>query len=487
MPVSVQDLSREPEFLEKTLYYCEKKKIFQCVSISAKLNRSPNEDAVYGSLRLLVLKYPLLFSRVEEDGGKVMFVPVDEIRFEEIYLVNDEVKRCFKEDGAETRILTNVSFYNNHLQKKALWKIVYYTKTGWLTFHSAHCFTDGGSVVAYLKDFVEGLNNVAGVKQKGVLFNLEADLPRLSYGISPGFFDRINYNPGLATRLVAYGLKLAIALWPGIIPNVMEKKRFELFFVEKKPQPFLPDRFFESPYIIDEESGINSTTANFIYFDHEQVQRMIHACRANQVKLQSYLLLAYAHTINQLYPELYKQKYWKAGVAASFRNRFECLQSHNSYLGNKGRFDDGFYTYAATFLLEPETMFTWDTVRKYHTFLHQKIGSEEWISQYYVAQSMTAEDYLDHRFGKEKDDLFLSSTNLGHIDLLQYEDPSRFQIEDILFAPSAGALLGTHHMTVSSTVKNGLNIGFTNGDPNIGDWDEFKRALKENLLLLLNN
>ncbi|OBA20585.1 hypothetical protein METBIDRAFT_32562 [Metschnikowia bicuspidata var. bicuspidata NRRL YB-4993] len=62
------------------------------------------------------------------------------------------------DDGSSPLELTSLSFQDNHAKRIALWKIIYYKNTGWLTFHSSHCFTDGGSVLAYLKDFVEGLN-----------------------------------------------------------------------------------------------------------------------------------------------------------------------------------------------------------------------------------------------------------------------------------------------------------------------------------------
>ncbi|OBA21967.1 hypothetical protein METBIDRAFT_143490 [Metschnikowia bicuspidata var. bicuspidata NRRL YB-4993] len=485
MAVTIQDLTRDLEFLEQALYYCEKNEMYKSVGISAKLNRPLGEEQAFASLRLLVLKYPLLFSHVVEKGQQIRYEPVEEIRFKDVFTVNRDVDRCFKEEGANTRLLTEQSSLENHHNKHALWKLTYYERTGWITFNSAHCFTDGGSVVAYLKDFVEGLNNVDKPETRDVLFNLSKDLPILEHKISPGFFDRVNYLPNLATRLLFRGLQLAISVWPGIIHSVLEKKRFELFFVDRPPERFLPDTFFESTYIVGKDSGLNFTTPSFINFSPEQLNIMIQACRKNQVKLQTYLLMVYIHTLNELYPDLYMGKNLKTSVAASFRNRFDCLQTHTSYLGNEGRFDDGFYTYAASFLLPPGTKFTWGAVRKYHDYLHTTLSSEDWVKQYYLAQAMPVGVYMDPVVGQEKDDLCLSATNLGHISVLQYDDGSKFQIEDILFAPSAGALLGTHHMTVSSTTKNGLNIGITDGDPNITDWATLKAKFKLNLMDLL--
>ncbi|GEQ69927.1 hypothetical protein JCM33374_g3603 [Metschnikowia sp. JCM 33374] len=485
MPVTLQDLTREPDFLEKTFRYCEKNKLFRCVSISARINRPLDADVAFGSVRSLVLKYPLLFSRLSGEEPNITYVPLEAIRFEDVFVVRNDAEVCFKAENAQTDLLTDASFHENHVQKKPLWRFVYHKKTGWITFQSAHCFTDGGSVVAYLKDFVEGLNHVAGVTAKDMVFNLQDDLSLLKYGISPGFFDRVNYQTNLATRLVAHAIKSAIWLWPGVVPAVLEKKRVESFFVDRTPEPFSPDSFFESEHIIDEKSSLNLTTPTFLNIDSDSLQAILRQCRAHNVRLQSYILLVYVHTVNSQCPDMYTSKNLKVAVAASFRNRFESLQSHNKYLGGGDvRFEDGFYTYAATFFLEPGTEFSWPSVQKYHNFLHQKVNSEEWIRQYYFAHhTMTAENYMDHRLGNEKDTLFISSTNLGHIDVLQYDDPSKFQIEDILFAPMTGALMGTHHVTLSSTAKGGLNIGLSNGDPNVKDWAVFKRELKKNLVL----
>ncbi|QBM90992.1 Alcohol acetyltransferase [Metschnikowia aff. pulcherrima] len=486
MSIRLSDLTREPEFLEKTFHYCEKNKLFRCVSISAKINRPLSNNLAYGALRSLVLKYPLLFSRIAGEEPHVRYEPIREILFADVFSVNTTVDKCLKDKDAETSVLTDMTFYENYRLKKAMWKLVYYEKTGWVTFHSAHSFTDGGSVVAYLKDFVESLNHVTDAEAKSTLFSLDQDLSLLKYPISPGFLERVNYQADFATKLFARGLKLAIWYWPSIVPKVVEKKRFELFFVGRAPEPFSPDLVWQSDHVIGANSPLNFTKAVFINFDTGSLGKMLAACRAHDVKLQSFILLVYAHTINTLYPELYSAKNLKTGVAASLRNRFDSLETHSSYLGNKGRFDDGLYTYAATFLLEPGTTFSWEAVKKYHDFIHEKVTSADWIKQYYIAnQSLTAESYLDHRLDTEGDTLFLSSTNLGHIDVLLYED-EKYQIEDILFAPCVGALLGMHHVTVLSTAKGGLNLGLTIGDENV-DSPKFKKAFSENLLLLANS
>ncbi|GEQ67322.1 hypothetical protein JCM33374_g986 [Metschnikowia sp. JCM 33374] len=491
MPVTLQDLSREPELMEKILLYCERKNIFKCVSISVKINKPLNDDAVFASLRALVLKYPLLFSFPVGEEPNVKYEPLDHILFKDVYVVNETVTQSFKDNDANSEMLTSASFHENHINRAVLWKLVYYKKTGWLTFNSAHCFTDGGSVIAYLKEFVERLNHVGDEKAGDVLFSLENDLPRLTHGISRGLFDRTGYTPDLVTRFAATTLKHVISWWPGIVPTVLEKQRHNSFFVDCPPVPFSKETCFESEFLINESSPLNSTVPMFINFTTETLNKILDACRTHKVKLSSYLTVVYTHTILQLCPGVYDDKFLKVGVAVSFRNLFDTLKSHGSYLSkiedgdslNEECFDDGFYSYGVTYFINPHTKFSWDSVQKYHRYLHTTVNSEEWKKEYYVGcKTMEAENYMGGRFDKIGDCCFITNTNLGHVAVIDHGDVDAFQIEDILFAPSAGATMGTHHITVCSTTKSGVNIGFYKGDHRVTDWALFKRTFAKNVL-----
>ncbi|QBM87681.1 Alcohol acetyltransferase [Metschnikowia aff. pulcherrima] len=486
MSVALQDLTREPELMEKILLYCERNNIFKCISISVKINKPLEDGLVYGSLRALVLKYPLLFSFPVGAEPHVKYEPLEQILFKDVYEVNDEVTKLFKDNDAGNELLTSVSFYDAHKNKTVLWKLVYYRHTGWLTFHSSHCITDGGSVIAYLKEFVEGLNHAENVSEKEVLFSLKNDLPILTHGISPSLFEKVSYEPDILTKVASTVLKKVISWWPGIVPNVLEKQRHNLFFVDCPPVPFSAETCFESEHLISAKSPLNATRPMFINFETSTLDQILRVCRENNVKLLSYLIIVYAHTIHQLLPGIYDAKYLKVGIAVSFRNLFENLQSHGPYLGNAGRFDDGFYTYGVTYFLEPQLEFSWENVRKYHKFLHDTVVSEDWKKEYYVGcHTMEAQDYMGGRFEKKGDCCFLTTTNLGHIDVLDHEDANLFQIDDVLFAPSAGATMGTHHITVCSTKKGGVNIGFYNGDLRVKDWKVFKQKFASNLLRFL--
>lgn len=484
MPVTVNDLTRKPVLMEKILLYCERKNIFKCISISVKINKTLNEDLVYGSLRALVLKYPLLFSFPTGEEPNVKYEPLDEIRFKDVYLVNETITELFKDNDKACETLNSHSFYENHLRKSVLWRLIYFKNTGWLTFQSSHCITDGGSIVAYLKEFVEGLNHTKE-KAQDVLFSLEADLPLLEHGISPGLFDRVEYQPDILTRIASTALRLVINWWPGIVPTVLEKQRHNLFFVDCPPVPFSKETCFESEFLIGENSPLNFALPMFISYNTQTLNKILQACRDHQVKLLTYLIVVYAHTVLQLNPGVYDEKFLKVGIAVSFRNLFEKLQSHGTYLGNEGRFDDGFYAYGVTYFLEPRLKFNWEAVQKYNKFLHDTVNSEDWKKEYYVGcQTMEAENYMGDRFEKKGDCCFITNTNLGHIEVLDHQN-DLFQIDDILFAPSAGATMGTHHITVCSTTKSGVNIGFSKGDTRVSDWGIFKETYSKNLLEFL--
>ncbi|KAM9934028.1 hypothetical protein OXX80_006363, partial [Metschnikowia pulcherrima] len=96
MSVALQDLTREPELMEKILLYCERNNIFKCISISVKINKPLEDGLVYGSLRALVLKYPLLFSFPVGAEPHVKYEPLEQILFKDVYEVNDEVTKSFK-------------------------------------------------------------------------------------------------------------------------------------------------------------------------------------------------------------------------------------------------------------------------------------------------------------------------------------------------------------------------------------------------------
>lgn len=470
MPVTLRDLTRKTGFLEESFYNYEKNNVFRCVSISAKLSCPLNAGLAWGALRLLVLKYPLLILCID-DASNVQFEPLQKIFLKDVFLINSLVDTCFKDKEADTGCLTNYSFANRHKQKKPMWKVMYYEKTGWLTFNSSHTFTDGGSVIAYLKDFVESLNHVDDSKIGDILFNLADDLPLLKTGIPRGTSPDIDIHQFKVTAKKR---------------KISEKQILEQSFVDGMPETFESSQIYKGDYIIDEKSPLNFTKPIFLNLKNDTVKDILHACRVNNVKLQSYIILVYVHTINQLCPGIYTNKYLKTIVAASMRNRSTTYQSHGSYLGKTSRFDDGFYSYGASFFLDPGTSFSWEAVRKYHQFLHRKLSAENSIQQNPGVKTIKFEELVNIPRFSRKDELFFLCTNLGHIDMNQYENNTKFQIEDFLFAASAGAVLGTHHMTVVSTGKGGLNIGFTNGDPNIKDWVNFKKAFAENLVSFLS-
>ncbi|GEQ69682.1 hypothetical protein JCM33374_g3356 [Metschnikowia sp. JCM 33374] len=369
--------------------------------------------------------------------------------------------------------------------------MVYYSKTRWLTLYTAHCFTDGGSIVAYLKEFVEALNEAdcgdSPLDAPGdVLFNLAKDLARLKHGISPVFFDRINFKPTLATRMATQSLKLSLRLFPTLVPTLVDTVSQRSFFVDKWSRPFFRrKRFFESDHIISPDSPLINAAPLFVNIAPLDVESLVVDCRRHQVKLQTFVLFVYLHTIHQVCPDMYTDLFRRITVAVSLRNIYPQLSNHNTYLGNTGRFDDGFYTFLVNYYINPHTSCTWDAVRKYHAFLHRTIKGATWINEYYtMAHAMNADHYLDPKINVRKDDCFLMTTNLGLVDVIDHADSGLYHIEDILFSPSAGAMVGTHHLTMCSTAKSGLNVGFSDGDTNIKDWPTFCLKFKENLLAL---
>ncbi|GEQ67731.1 hypothetical protein JCM33374_g1396 [Metschnikowia sp. JCM 33374] len=498
--VSKAELTRSPEFIEKMLLYLERKNLFRTVSVSIKIggnNNTLTPARVFLPLRNLLLKYPLLFSfPIGEEPG-LQWKPLLEVRLSEVFHVDDSMEVGFKDPDADTAMLTSVSKFESHCRRKPLWHMVYYSKTQWLTFYAAHCFTDGGSILAYLKEFVEALNHEEPAGEfpheapggpcnetpGDLLFSLETDLHLLKHGISPVFFDRIDFKPSFGTRVVIRAIKLAMQMFPVLVPGLLEKASKSSFFVDGWPRPFGHRSFYESDHLITEESPSNNVTPAFINLAPGDVDSLVSDCRRHKVKLNTYVVFVYLHTIHEMYPDLYTKEFLKITIVASLRNIYTTLSSHNTYLGNDGRFDDGFYSFLANYYFDPNTPYSWDAVKKYHDFLHQTINSAKWINEYYtLGRTMTAETYLDPIVEIRKDDTFLWITNLGHVEVIDHGDSGKFHIEDILFAPSSGAILGTHHVTMCSTTKSGLNIGFSDADPNVKDWAAFGMKLKENLL-----
>ena len=483
--ITDEALCRGPEFMEKLFLYLERKNIFQSVSILVHINskRQLTTGLVFAALRKLVLKYPLLFLFPTGDEPNITWVPLDKIRFTDVYEVNTDITECFKNENVETKVLNRLSISKRLRLQKPLWKLIYFKRTKWLTFQSAHSFTDGGSVIAYLKEFVESLNDLEEDESVELLFDLKKDRHFLDRGISPSFFSRIKYRPSLLTWLSAVALKAMVTVLPVIVPTFLETSLHNLFFVDRHPVPYSNRSFFESDYLLSELSPLNDLKPFFVNIPPMDLKEIVGACRDHGVKLQTYIIIVYVHTVHELYPELYLKKFLKVGVPVSLRNRYRCLESHCSFLGDKGHFDDGFYTFSVKYFLDPFTTFSWQNVRKYHDFLHNTINNPRWVDQFYIANySLTAESYMDPRLDFKRDDCFLALTNLGHVELLDHGSTGKYQIDDILFAPSSGAVLGTHHMTICSTAKNGLNIGFSDGDRKVIDWSEFRHLFKRNLL-----
>ncbi|KAF8005263.1 hypothetical protein HF325_000720 [Metschnikowia pulcherrima] len=399
--ITDEALCRGPEFMEKLFLYLERKNIFQSVSILVHINskRQLTTGLVFAALRKLVLKYPLLFLFPTGDEPNITWVPLDKIRFTDVYEVNTDITECFKNENVETKVLNRLSISKRLRLQKPLWKLIYFKHTRWLTFQSAHSFTDGGSVIAYLKEFVESLNDLEEKESVELFFDLKKDRRFLKRGISPSFFSRIKYRPSLLTWLSAVALKAMVTVLPVIVPTFLETSLHNLFFVDRHPVPYSNRSFFESDYLISELSPLNDLKPFFVNIPPMDLKEIVGACRDHGVKLQTYIIIVYVHTVHELYPELYLKKFLKVGVPT----------------------------------LNVTTV-------------------------------------------------FLALTNLGHVELLDHGSTGKYQIDDILFAPSSGAVLGTHHMTICSTAKNGLNIGFSDGDRKVIDWSEFRHLFKRNLL-----
>lgn len=485
--INIAALTRKPEFIENLFIYLERRNLFQCVSISVRvLPLTLTNELAYAALRKLVLKYPLLALFPLGEGLALRWQPLSEIRFSDVFEVDENVDVGFTDPGAKTELLTQMSAVRRHQQKIPLWRFVYYKKTGWLTFQGGHSFTDGASVVAYLKDYVELLNNVDAEEFEDVLYDSQKDMALLECGIPPRFFDHVQFKPDYFTKFLIWALKSGAWFVPTMMSTIFETTAQNLCFVDRPPVPFLARSFFEAPFVISTQSPLNSAIPRFINLTNEEVGKILVDCRVHGVKLLTYVLFVYLQTVHQVCPGTYTQKFLKASVAANLRNRYPIFQSHNKYLGNIGKFEDGFYSSIVSYFIEPGTMFSWEVLRKYHDFLHNSMYGTEWFKQYYVASEvLTPESYMGPRVDTKKDDCFLFLTNLGNIDVLEHSPSSKFQIEDILFSPSIGTNLGTHHIALCSTAKSGLRIGFTDGDKNVKDWENFGLKLKENFLQLL--
>ncbi|KAM9905506.1 hypothetical protein OXX79_002118 [Metschnikowia pulcherrima] len=452
--------------------------------MAAQVSRPLNDDVVFGALRRLSLKYPFLHSSLSGAGYNVQFNPLQKIDFRDVYEVNTEVTERFQDSDKSASVLTSVLAHHNHKAGKPLWKLIYYKNINWFSFHCSHTISDGSSVVVYLKEFVENLNHAANSKAGDVLFSLENDMPLIEKDLPPPILEMANYKPGLISKCKAKAFKMASDFWPNFI-NKVDERRLNRSFVGCPPEPFSPDKFFQSDYIIDDKSPLNFSSPGFTNIDPKNLKVILNACRKHSVKLQTYLIMVYVHTMLKLYPELYAHKFLNTAVAISFRNVFGGFESHNTYLGDKGSFEDGFYVHLPAFCLPPGSYFSWDSCRKYHDALHKTVNSKSLVEGYYMAcEGMTAENYMSNKFGLQKDTLFLGNTNLGRVNILDHSGTDKYHIEDILFVPMAGAFMGTHEMTAISTAKKGLNIGFIKVDPNVKDWNKFKEAFSHNLIAL---
>ncbi|KAM9938740.1 hypothetical protein OXX80_001757 [Metschnikowia pulcherrima] len=480
--ISIPDLTREPDFMEKLLLYFERNNIFQSVSVSVKINKNVPIEMFAPTIRKLVLKYPMLFMFPVGNEPKIRWEPLPDIIISDVFEINQDVTDDLLVDTFDTTLLNSFSIVERHRQKKPLWKLVYFERVNWITFHCAHCFTDGGSILAYLKEFVEYLNDVDVSAGKDQVFCIKEDLPLLETGIPAPFFERVKFRPNFRTKVSAAAIKAAIGLFPTLVTALLETRLENSLFVDRLPVPFSPRCFFESESVISETSSLNNATAMFIHLSREELSVVLAACKAHHVKFQTYVILVYVQTVHEIRPELYSQKFLKVGCAVSFRNIHKQLTDHSTYLGNKGRFDDGFYTFVAKYFLDPGTTLSWESVKKYNDFLHGTINSAEWINDFYIASHAVLPDHImDPKMDIKKDDCFLFATNLGHVEVIDHGEAGKFQIDDILFTPSRGVTIGTHHVTMSSTSKVGLHVGFSDGDINITDWNLFRSKFKYNM------
>lgn len=469
--------------MERLLFCWEKNSLFTSISMAVRINRPLEDVLVFGALRRLLLKYPLLFSALLGEELDVAFGPLEKIYFKDVYLINEEVTQAFDKSDEFSSVLTSVFAHQNHKKGTPLWKLVYYKNIQWFSFHCSHAISDGGSVISYLKEFVENLNHVTETSVGEILFSLSEDLPFLQKGISPGILEMVNFKPDLYTRLKANSLKFIVQIWPGFVKSVVDRRRHNLFFVDRPPKPYSKQTFFESEYVADKNSPLNFTAPSFINISSKDLKSMLQVCRLHNVKLQTYIIMKYVHTMLELYPQFYAEKDLLIAVAVSFRNIFGGFPSHSTYLGNKGQYDDGFYVHVPFYYLPPKSYFSWTTVKLYHDFLHQTVTSKSFVDGYAIAcEGMSAEKFMAKKVGVTKDSLFLGNTNLGPIDLIEHNNLKLYQIENVLFVPMPGAFMGTHEMTAISTSKCGLNIGFLKADPNVEDWGVFKKELRLNLL-----
>jgi hypothetical protein len=428
----------------------QRQKLYKNFALVARFNKLLSKDLLSGSLRQLMLHYPVLATSVVKADYPDLNIPrplhdyikvMDNVYVDDMFIdIPSEIKEC-ENKGEQLSLLNDITW--TYGDETPLWKLGFlddYT----LVYLSNHVLSDGTSAKFFVSKLQQLLNT--GVTPCDVLVDYDQDWEIMPH-LPPPVESIVDYTP-------PWSFTAGFFLTSNII------KRFCFTGVAA-------DRNNEHSY-------------RLIRLDSSKLQKLLTNLRANGVTMTPYIVNC---ALNAMYQTVLNQSWLKLmDVVVPCDSRQYLPQSYN-----RDSLSFGSMIGIAQFWFLPVKAQSWGSISYVNKIFQYCRDSRAYLygASKFINDSVKEKINLDKARVNSTIGVPRSGLNYSNIGVIPQEE-GEYEIEDVIFSKNAQGCMNSFSMSSCST-KYGMNIviTMTRGTTTEKEFDLIATILETNILSLI--